>query len=89
LSVSFGAPWRARGAVRQTDVTTVRLDDLLSQNQLGLERALEQMLAEHSKQSRQPRLLTVGEPPDEPSGELPVRLVFHKPGVYTPGFFVV
>jgi len=70
----FRAAWRARGAIRQTDVTTVRLDDLLSQNQLGLERALQQMLAEHSQQGRQPRVLTVGEPPDEPSGELPVPL---------------
>jgi len=66
------AAWSARCAARQPDVSTVRLDDLLSQNQLSLERTLQQMLAEHPPQSRQPRLLTVVKPAHELSREWPV-----------------
>lgn len=69
------AAWDTRYAVRQP-VTTVRLDDLLSQNQLTLERALQQMLVEYPPQRRQPRLLTDAPtargPAHERSRNLPV-----------------
>jgi hypothetical protein len=69
------AAWNTRYAVRQP-VTTVRLDDLLSQNQLTLERALQQMLVEYPQQRRRPRLLTdaptVGGPAQEGSRKLPI-----------------